>query len=470
MRFAYRRSIVSLARLLYLVALVVFFYLGWNEGYEETLFFNFGNYVVLFSYSIMLLVFMNVYGGLRVGSVRVTNLLLSSFFALLFTNFFIYFELSLIAREMLSILPMLAIFGGQILLATAGCMLMNAVYFALNDVRQVVAIYTGDQDDTKVIEKMSQFTRRFTVVETVDARQPLDALIARIAPYDSVLLGRMDPYTRKAVFQYCYRSGKRINILPDSMEIALCVATKTQILDTPILLCKNRELTPEQRLVKRIMDIVISLLGIVALGPLMLVIALAIKLQDGGPVFYRQTRLTLGGKPFSIIKFRSMRVDADKGLAEEELRAVSRDPRITWVGRMLRPYRLDELPQLFNVLAGDMSIVGPRPERVEHYDLYTRDLPEFELRLRAKAGMTGYAQIYGRYNTTPRDKLNMDLFYTEDFSILQDVRLIFMTLKILFVRESSEGFEDDEQAEAEALSSLGDSAAPSKTAGDVKVG
>jgi len=460
-----------LVRLVYLVGLVILFYLGWKAGYEETLFFNFGNYVVMFSYSLMLLLFMNVYGGLRVGSSRVTNLLLSSLFALAFSNLFIYFELSLIARDMLSVVPLLAIFGGQVLWALAGCTLMNAVYYALNDVRQVVAIYTGDQDDAKVIEKMSQFTRRFTVVEAVDARQPLDALIARIAPYDSVLLGRMDPHTRKAIFQYCYRSGKRINILPDSMEIALSVATKTQLFDTPILLCKNRELTPEQRLVKRIADIVISLLGIVALGPLMLLISLAIKLQDGGPVFYRQARLTLGGKPFSIIKFRSMRVDADRGLAENELRAVSRDPRITWVGALLRPYRLDELPQLFNVLAGDMSIVGPRPERVEHYDLYTRDLPEFELRLRVKAGMTGFAQIYGRYNTTPRDKLNMDLFYTEDFSILQDIRLMFMTLKILFVRESAEGFDDEtEQAALDAVRPSDDSAVQGEAAEDAKVG
>jgi len=441
-----------LVRLLFLASLIALFYLGWHEGYEQTLFFNFGNYVVLFSYSVMLLVFMNVYGGLRVGSVRVTNLLLSCFFALLFANFFIYFELSLIAREMLSTVPLLVTFGGQVLLALVGCVAMNAVYYALNDARQVVAIYSGDEDDARVIEKMSQFNRRFTVTETVDARQPLDVLIARIDPYDSVLLGRMEPDTRKAVFQYCYRSGKRINILPDSMEIALCVATKTQIFDTPILLCKNRELTPEQRLIKRITDIVISSLGIVILGPLMLLIALAIKLHDGGPVFYRQARLTLGGRTFSIIKFRSMRVDADKGLAKDELRAVSNDPRVTRIGALLRPYRLDEIPQLFNVLTGEMSIVGPRPERVEHYTLYTQELPEFALRLRVKAGLTGYAQIYGRYNTTPRDKLNMDLFYTEDFSILQDIRLLFMTLKILFVRESAEGFGGEtEQVDLDAL-------------------
>jgi len=461
-----------LVRLLYLTGLVVFFYLGWIQGYEQTLYFNFGNYVVLFSYTVMLLLFMNVYGGLRVGSVRVTNLLLSSFFALLFTNFFIYFELSLIAREMLSVLPMLFTFGGQVMLAFMGCVAMNTVYYALNNARQVVAIYSGDADDARVIEKMSQFNRRFRVIEALDAAQPLDELISRIDPYDSVLLGRMDPDTRKAIFQYCYRSGKRINILPDPMEIALCVATKTQLFDTPILLCKNRELTPEQRLVKRISDIVISFLGIVALGPLMLLIALAIKMHDGGPVFYRQTRLTLGGRMFSIIKFRSMRTDSGAASPTDEGLATRNDPRITSIGALLRPYRLDEIPQLFNVLLGDMSIVGPRPEQPDFHALYMEELPEFALRLRVKAGLTGYAQIYGRYNTTPRDKLNMDLFYTEDFSILQDIRLLFMTLKILFVRESAEGFDDDaQQVDLNALiQETNHAAAGREKKDDVKVG
>ncbi len=441
MKFTYRRSVVSLVRLLYLAGLVLIFYFVWQNAYEEASFWDLGNYVVLVSYSGMLLLFMNLYGGLRVGSLRITNLLLSCFFALLFADFFIYLELSLIARKMLDLLPILGIFAMQFLLSVLGCYAMNTVYYALNETRQVVAIFDSDRGDTDVIHKMELFDKRFEVVCTMDARLPLETLMNAISPYDSVLLGGMDAATRRALFEYCYRAGKRINVLPDSMDIALSVANKTQLFDTPILLCKNRELTPEQRLLKRCMDLLFAVLGIAITSPLMLVIALAIKLQDGGPVFYTQKRLTLGGRAFRILKFRTMRVGADSGLNQDELRAVSGDPRITRVGALLRPYRLDEFPQLFNVLRGDMSIVGPRPERVEHYALYTQQLPEFSLRLRAKAGLTGYAQIYGRYNTSPRDKLNMDLFYIEDFSILQDVRLMFMTLKILFIRESSAGFD-----------------------------
>lgn len=457
MKFAYRRSVVSLVRLLYLVGLVLIFYFIWQGAYEEASFWDLGNYVVLVSYSGMLALFMNLYGALRVGSLRITNLLLSCFFALLFADFFIYLELSLIARKMLDLLPILAIFIMQFLLSMLGCYAMNTVYYALNETRQVVAIFDGDRDDAAVIQKMELVDRRFEVACTMDAREPLEALMSAIAPYDSVLLGGMDAGTRRELFQYCYRAGKRINVLPNSMDIALSVASKTQLFDTPILLCKNRELTPEQRLLKRCMDLLFAILGIAITSPLMLLIAAMIKLRDGGPVFYTQERLTLGGRVFRILKFRTMRVDADNGLAQDEMRAVDADPRITRVGALLRPYRLDEFPQLFNVLLGDMSIVGPRPERVEHYTLYTQQLPEFSLRLRAKAGLTGYAQIYGRYNTSPRDKLNMDLFYIEDFSILQDVRLMFITLKILFIKESSAGF-DPKPAEADSNVESGESA------------
>ncbi len=439
--FPYRRTVVSLVRLLYLVGLVAIFGWVWQSAYGETIYWGAGNYVVLLSYSVMLLVFMNLYGALRVGSFRITNLLLSSFFALMFTSFFIYLELSLIARKMLELWPMVVIFGAQFLLAMLGCYLMNTVYYALNNARQVVAVTGGEPDDTAVIEKMKQIDRRFQVVKVIDAATPLEEITQGIEPYDSVLLGAMEANTRTAIFEYCYRHGKRINILPTPMDIAMSVATQTQLFDTPILLCKNRELTPEQRFVKRGIDFLFAVLGIAVMGLPMLIIALLIKLDDGGPVFYRQARLTLGGKPFYIFKFRSMRVDADKDLPEEEMRAVENDERITRIGRGLRPYRLDEFPQLFNILTGDMSIVGPRPERVEHYSLYTQQLPDFALRLRAKAGLTGYAQIYGKYNTTPRDKLNMDLFYIENFSVLQDMRLIFITLKVLFIRESSAGFE-----------------------------
>ena len=184
----------------------------------------------------------------------------------------------------------------------------------------------------------------------------------------------------------------------------------------------------------------------------MLVVALLIKLGDGGPCIYKQRRLTKDGKIFELYKFRSMRVDAEAdGVAR--LSTGDNDDRITPVGRFIRRCRLDELPQLLNILLGSMSIVGPRPERPEIAEQYEKDLPEFRLRLQAKAGLTGYAQVYGTYSTTPYDKLQLDLMYISRPSIIEDIRIMFMTLKILFMKESTEGFTEDAAA---AVSSGGD--------------
>ena len=138
-----------------------------------------------------------------------------------------------------------------------------------------------------------------------------------------------------------------------------------------------------------------------------------------------------------------MVVDAERdGLS---VPAGEKDPRITPVGRILRATRMDELPQLFNILAGDMSLVGPRPERVEHVEAYTKEIPEFAYRLKVRGGLTGYAQLYGKYNTSAYDKLQLDLMYLESYSLLLDFRLILMTLKVLFLKESTEGFSEKQR-------------------------
>ena len=193
-------------------------------------------------------------------------------------------------------------------------------------------------------------------------------------------------------------------------------------------------------MIKRLCDIVFSLLFLILLSPVMLVAAIAIHLEDRGPVFYRQERVTLDGKSFNILKFRSMVVDAERYGA---IPATENDPRITRVGRLLRKTRVDELPQLLNILAGQMSFVGPRPERLLHATLYAQQVPEFNYRLRVKGGLTGYAQVYGKYNTSPEDKLKLDMLYIENQSLLLDFKLALLTIKIIFSPESTEGFDKD---------------------------
>ena len=189
------------------------------------------------------------------------------------------------------------------------------------------------------------------------------------------------------------------------------------------------------------MDIVISLIGIVIASPFMLLIVLAIKLYDHGPILYKQERLTKDGKPFMIYKFRSMTVHSEDAGARL---AAKGDARVTPVGRVIRAIHFDELPQLFNILKGDMSVVGPRPERQVIADQYTEEIPEFVLRLKVKAGLTGYAQVYGKYNTTPYDKLKLDMLYIENYSFWLDIKILLMTFKVILQKENSEGIDENQ--------------------------
>ena len=239
--------------------------------------------------------------------------------------------------------------------------------------------------------------------------------------------------------KYCYFNGIDAYVVPKISDIIIRGADDFNLLDTPIVVTHGKGLTLTQRMTKRIMDVVLCLIAMVPASVIMLITALFIKLDDGGPVFFRQERVTRNGKHFDVIKFRSMIVDAEK--YNKPIPAVDQDPRITKVGRIIRATRIDELPQLFNILKGDMSIVGPRPERPEFYQKYCAEYPEFAYRLRAKAGLTGYAQLYGKYNTTFADKALLDMYYIQKASFLWDLQLIFYTLKIIFVKESTEGVE-----------------------------
>jgi exopolysaccharide biosynthesis polyprenyl glycosylphosphotransferase len=244
---------------------------------------------------------------------------------------------------------------------------------------------------------------------------------------------------RNDLLKYCYQQNKSIYVIPKISDIVIRSAKDITYFDSPIIRCRSVGLTVEQRAIKRLVDVVFSSLALVAFSPLFILISLAIKLYDGGPVFYKQKRCTRDLKTFDILKFRSMIVDAEKNGPQP---AVDNDSRITPVGKVIRALRIDELPQILNILKGDMSIVGPRPERIEHVEKYSEEIPEFVCRYKVKGGLTGYAQVYGKYNTSAYNKLKMDLIYIQNYSLAMDFKLILMTLKILFKKESTEGFDN----------------------------
>ena len=409
----------------------------WQNWYRDALFGKRGNYVVAFVYVAALLVFGSVYDAFKVGIYRMHELSYSLSLAALFTNFFTYLILCLIARRMMNPLGMILLLVAQVVIIILMMYLMSHVYFSLYKARRVLAIFEhGNQND--IIKKVQIIRERFQLTKGITTDRGLEAIKREVDGYDTVLICDFDPTMKSEVLKYCYAKNKRIYLLPSSADTILNGSYQVQVFDTPVLFLHNGGLSMEQRIIKRIFDILLSSLGIIVLSPIMLITAIAIKLTSKGPIIFKQKRITRDQKEFCIYKFRSMKVSD----TNEVKKTTVDDDRVTVVGKIIRPLRIDETPQLFNILFGDMSIVGPRPEMKELVDDYSAKLPEFNLRHKVKAGLTGYAQIYGKYNTTPQNKLNMDLYYIEHYSLLEDVKLIAMTLKILFLRESTEGFSE----------------------------
>ena len=306
---------------------------------------------------------------------------------------------------------------------------------------------------------------KFHIEKIVDINEGLDKIYGMMEPYDAVFINDIPSEIKNDILKECFSRDIRVYFTPKISDIIGKNSEEINLFDTPLYLCRNAGLSLSQRIVKRTCDIVFSLIGLVLTSPILLVTAIAIKLEDGGPVFFRQERATLGGKEFSILKFRSMIVDAEKDGRPHP--AGEKDPRITKVGNVIRATRIDELPQILNILKGDMSIVGPRPERLEHVQKYCEEIPEFKYRLKVKGGLTGPAQVFGKYNTSPLNKLKMDLFYITNYSLLLDLQILFETVKILVQKESTEGFTQErvqEMHDAGAGAGAGDGTGAGKDA------
>ena len=284
---------------------------------------------------------------------------------------------------------------------------------------------------------------KYNISKIIPAGVGFEAICREMEGHDAVILNEVPMVLRNQLLEYGYRHRIRTYVAPELTDIMIRGAKSNSLFDTPLLVVKGTGLSPMERIAKRAMDIVLCSLAMVVAAPIMLVVAIAIKLEDGGPVFYKQKRMTRGGREFEILKFRSMIVDAEKHAGA--VLATDKDPRITKVGRFIRATRLDEIPQILNILKGDMSIVGPRPERKVLAEEIAKELPEFDYRLKVRGGLTGYAQIYGKYNTSAYDKLRLDLMYIENYSLLLDIKLIIMTLRIIFSKDATEGADKAEE-------------------------
>ena len=396
-----------------------------------------GKFFLVVVYFAILIVTSVILGASRIDELRKGEIIFYEVLALIFTNAIAYTQICLIEAVLANIIGMLYIFLAQILLLIIWNYISFSVVHALNPPEQMLIVY-GSHLATEIVYKMSKLEERYVIVESASVDEGFEKLSERIDKFNSVIICDVPARLRNDILKYCYQQNKTVYVIPKISDIIIRSASDITFFDSPILKCSSTGPTVEQRAVKRIIDVVMSFVGIIVLSPVMLIVAIAIKLYDGGPVFYKQKRCTKDLKTFDILKFRSMVVDAEKDGPQP---AVDNDKRITPIGKIIRSFRLDELPQLFNILKGEMSVVGPRPERIEHVAEYSEEIPEFVNRYKVKGGLTGYAQVFGKYNTSAYNKLKMDLIYIQNYSLFLDFKLILMTVKILFKKESTEGFD-----------------------------
>ncbi|MEY8359742.1 sugar transferase [Anaerotruncus colihominis] len=415
----------------------------WYICYAQAIvqpFFRKGNWLVIAIYALMLYIFMRIYGGFRIGYLKRSDVIYSAILSMLITNVLNYLQIGLIGRRFMNFVPILILTITDIFILIIWAFFSEKLYYRLYPPRRILLIYGGNQAED-LLSKMSSRSEKYNICGAIAVTEGLESICQAIGRYEAVLICDVKSDMRNELLKYCFRQSVRVYLTLKLSDTIIRGAEAIHLFDSPLLLCRNKGLDFGQQAAKRILDLAISSTALVLTSPIMAMIAIMIKCYDRGPVLYQQERLTEGGRIFTLYKFRSMVVDAER--LDGPRLASENDQRITPIGKILRMIRLDELPQLINIIKGEMSIVGPRPERKEIAQQYALDMPEFDFRLKVKAGLTGYAQVYGKYNTSPHDKLKMDLTYIEGYSLWLDIKIILMTIKVLFTRESSQGIPDD---------------------------
>lgn len=430
--------LLRLLKLLNVFLITMPFAWGWFNYYAQHMalpFYDRGNWVVVALYAVLYMIFGRVYGGFWISLNRISESVYSQALAVMMTSSIMYVVTFLLERQLPNIWPVIAAFAVQLVLSGLWSMAAHVAYYILFPATKTIIVYDERQGMEKLIQDYG-FEKKFTVIKTLTVEQCI-ANIDLLHNAQTVFVSGVHSHERNIILKYCVEHGIMMYLVPRIGDVLMSGAQQMHMFHLPMLRVGRYNPSPWHTIAKRTFDVVSAGALFLVISPLMLITAIAIK-TDGGPVFYKQRRLTQDGKEFDVLKFRSMRVDAEKdGVAR--LSTGDKDDRITKVGHFIRKVRIDELPQLLNIIGGSMSVVGPRPERPEIASQYVKEMPEFSLRLQAKAGLTGYAQVYGKYNTTPYDKLQMDLMYISNPSFWEDLRIIFATIKILFVPESTEG-------------------------------
>lgn len=438
-----RRILILIASALSIIAQVAAYSFCWFKFYKEMvamIFWIKGDILMIAIYLVLLFFFSKMYGGMRIGYLRAWEVLFSQIFATFCVNVISYAIISLMSAKLVNPNYILILMAVDIAFIALWTGLSQGLYSMLFPPRDMLLV-SGDRSTEDILAKFATRPDKYNICKCMNISEGFDAIVEEVQNrYDAIVLWDLPLVERNRLLKYCYGKSIRVYMMPKIPDVLIKGTTVMHIFDSPMYLTREYALKFEERFTKRIIDLVCSFILIVLTSPIMLITAIVIKCYDRGPVLYKQVRCTMDGREFKIYKFRSMRTDAEKdGVARL---ASKNDSRITPIGKFIRKVRIDELPQLFNIIKGDMSFIGPRPERPEIIKQYVEEMPEFVFRMKVKAGLAGYAQVYGKYNTTPYDKLKLDLAYIENYSVWLDIKLMLLTLKILLKPDSTEGVDD----------------------------
>ena len=428
----------AVVKMVNIVLLMIPFVICWTLYYEPrttTVGSKQVSVLVVITYFLICYYFGQRLDCFRVSILQIRDVIFGEVLATMITDIIMYILIWMLSIHLPNLIPGLITWGGQCVIGVIWAYVMHQSYFSTHPPLRTIVIYDERMGMENLIHTYG-LEKRFNIKTVYPVESIMDKLEV-MEEFDAAFLCGIHSRERNIILKHCISHKIKLFMIPRIADVMMRGSEQIHMLHLPILKTQRYKPSIEYQIIKRTMDIVVSGIATIVLSPLFLITAIAVK-SDGGPAFYKQKRLTKDGKVFEILKFRSMRVDAEK-YSGAVLSAGENDPRITKVGRIIRACRLDELPQLLNILKGDMSLVGPRPERPELQKEIEKEVPEFGLRLQAKAGLTGYAQVYGKYNTTFYDKLLMDLMYISKPSILEDLTIMLATVKILTSKESTEG-------------------------------
>ena len=429
-------------KIMNVIIMTVPFMLCWFLYYGSRIrvpYYKTGNFLIIVLFMVLYMVFGRLYDAFVINLSKISEIIYSQFLAVSFTDLIMYIVICLLSSKLTNLWPGIACLAGQVLVSSCWAFCAHKWYFKTFEPVPTIIVYENKKS-LKELNSSIVLLKRFNIINTIKADDCLDDL-SFLNDIGAIFLCGNKSSKRNIILKECIKRDIDVFICPGISDIILSGAYPIHAFPFPVLKTYRYMPQPEYVFFKRLFDIILSTFLLILTLPISLIVAIAIKAYDGGPCFYKQTRLTKDGKEFGILKFRSMIVDAEKdGVAR--LSSGDNDSRITPIGKIIRACRMDELPQLLNILKGEMTFVGPRAERPELTEKYSEKIPEFKLRLQAKAGLTGYAQVYGKYNTEPYEKLQMDLMYIAHPSLIEDFKIILATIKILFMKDSTEGIQE----------------------------